>query len=88
MRPTLFLLRRFVRRWGLNESILRSTVKTISYRLGGSAITFLVAFVFTEEIAVSASISVAEFLLKPSLYWCHERIWNAINWGKQLNRNQ
>jgi uncharacterized membrane protein len=42
----------------------------------------MVAFVFTGEIAVSASISVVEFLLKPGMYWCHERVWNKIGWGK------
>jgi len=73
---------RYARRWALNESIARSTVKTVSYRFGGSAITFMVAFVFTGEIAVSASISVVEFLLKPGMYWCHERVWNKIGWGK------
>jgi uncharacterized membrane protein len=66
----------------LNESIARSTVKTVSYRFGGSAITFMVAFVFTGEVAISASISVVEFLLKPGMYWCHERVWNKIDWGK------
>ena len=66
----------------MNESIARSTVKTISYRFGGSAITFMVAFVFTGEVAISASISVVEFFLKPGMYWCHERVWNKIGWGK------
>jgi uncharacterized membrane protein len=78
----LYQQQKFARRWGLNESIARSTVKTISYRFGGSAITFMVAFVFTGEVAVSASISVVEFLLKPGMYWCHERVWNKIGWGK------
>jgi uncharacterized membrane protein len=66
----------------LNESLIRTTTKTISYRCVGSSITFIISFIFTGEIVVSAAISATEFLLKPSIYWIHERVWNSIKWGK------
>jgi len=66
----------------MNETILRTTIKTICYRLAGSGLTFVLAYIFTGELVISASISVAEFLLKPMFYWIHERIWNKIRWGK------
>jgi uncharacterized membrane protein len=81
-RFTQFQLQKSVRRWVLNEFLLRTTTKTISYRCVGSSITFIISFIFTGEIVVSAAISVTEFLLKPSLYWIHERVWNNIIWGK------
>jgi uncharacterized membrane protein len=74
---------RFARRWGLSDTLSRSTVKTLSYRCVGSSVTFMIAFVFTGEIVIAASVSVTEFLLKPSLYWLHERVWNKITWGKK-----
>jgi uncharacterized membrane protein len=74
---------RFARRWGLSDTLSRSTVKTLSYRCVGSSVTFMIAFVFTGEIVIAASVSVTEFLLKPSLYWLHERVWNKIMWGKK-----
>jgi uncharacterized membrane protein len=43
----------------------------------------MIAFIFTGEIVIAASVSVTEFLLKPSLYWLHERVWNKITWGKK-----
>jgi uncharacterized membrane protein len=66
----------------MNESILRTTIKTITYRLAGSGLTFVLAYIFTGEVVISASISIAEFLLKPMFYWFHERVWNKILWGK------
>jgi uncharacterized membrane protein len=66
----------------LSDSILRTTTKTITYRLAGSGLTFILAYIFTGEIIISASISIAEFLLKPMFYWIHERVWNTIKWGK------
>lgn len=50
------------------ESALRSTVKTVSYRVLGSSITFLLAYIYTGHVAISASISITEFLLKPMMY--------------------
>ena len=64
------------------ESALRSTVKTVSYRVLGSSVTFLLAYIYTGHVAISASISATEFLLKPMMYWLHERGWNRIRWGR------
>jgi uncharacterized membrane protein len=64
------------------ESLLRTTTKTISYRFLGSSITFIISFMFTGEVIISAGISATEFLLKPTMYWLHERVWNRISWGK------
>jgi uncharacterized membrane protein len=66
----------------MSETILRSAVKTISYRVLGSSVTFVISYIFTGEIIVSAGISATEFLLKPTMYWLHERGWNRIRWGR------
>ena len=67
----------------MSESVLRSTAKTLSYRLLGSGVTFVISYVFTGEIIVSASISATEFVLKPIMYWVHERGWNRVRWGRE-----
>jgi uncharacterized membrane protein len=66
----------------MNETASRSLVKTVSYRILGSSITFIISFMFTGEVIISAGISATEFLLKPTMYWLHERVWNRISWGK------
>jgi uncharacterized membrane protein len=67
----------------MSETLTRTTVKTIAYRLLGSGLTFIIAFIFTGELVVSATISITEFILKPAMYWLHERVWNRISWGRQ-----
>lgn len=65
------------------ETVARSTVKTITYRILGSMVTFVLSYIFTGHVIISASISATEFLVKPLMYWIHERVWNKIKWGKQ-----
>lgn len=67
----------------MTETVVRSAAKTLSYRLMGSGVTFVISYVFTGEIIVSASISATEFLLKPMMYWIHERGWNRVRWGRE-----
>ena len=67
----------------MSETLLRTTAKTLSYRLLGSGVTFVIAYLFTGEMLISASISVTEFVLKPLMYWIHERGWNRVKWGRE-----
>jgi uncharacterized membrane protein len=71
----------------MSESILRSTVKTFSYRLLGSGVTFIISYLFTGEVIISAGISATEFVLKPMMYWFHERFWNRIQWGRSQDKS-
>lgn len=66
----------------MHEHVLRSTAKTITYRLLGSSVTFIISYMYTGHVVISASISATEFLLKPMLYWLHERVWNRVRWGR------
>ena len=66
----------------MSDTIARTTIKTILYRVLGSLVTFIVAFLFTGEFVVSASISITEFVIKPAFYWIYERFWNRVPWGK------
>jgi len=61
----------------------RSLVKAISWRITGSIDTFLISWVLTGEPKLAASITVVELVTKISLYFCHERIWLKIKWGRE-----
>jgi uncharacterized membrane protein len=53
----------------------RHIAKTITYRLLSSGIGFVILWVATGNIAVGASFSVAELVIKPFIYYVHERFW-------------
>ena len=78
------LLQRFVKSWALNnsETALRSFAKAYSYRVCGTITTMIISFLFTGEWIISLGIGATEMMVKPFIYWCHERIWSRINWGR------
>ena len=78
-------LQRFVNKWALNnsETALRSFVKAYSYRCCGTLTTIAISFVITGSVVVSLGIGATEMIVKPFIYWCHERVWSRINWGRQ-----
>ena len=65
------------------ESHLRSILKGITWRLGGTTVTVIVAWLFTGNINIAAKIGIIETVLKISIFYIHERLWNYINIGKE-----
>jgi uncharacterized membrane protein len=84
MKHTQSPLQRFVKSWDLNngESPLRSLVKAYSYRCCGTLTTIVISYIITDEIIISLGIGATEMVIKPFIYWCHERLWNKIRWNK------
>jgi uncharacterized membrane protein len=82
---TQSLLQKFVNKWALNnsETALRSFVKAYSYRCCGTLTTIAISFVITGSVVVSLGIGATEMIVKPFIYWCHERVWSRVNWGRQ-----
>ncbi len=64
------------------EKPIRSVAKALSWRVVGTLDTLVVSYILTGKITVAASIASVDFLTKLVLYFFHERIWNAIKWGK------
>ena len=84
MKHTQSPLQKFVKSWDLNngESTLRSLVKAYSYRCCGTLTTIIISYIITGEMVVSLGIGATEMVIKPFIYWCHERLWNKVKWGK------
>ncbi len=60
----------------------RSAVKAITWRIIGTADTFVIALLVTKKPVVAASIAGVEVITKTILYYLHERGWNRIRWGR------
>ena len=65
------------------ESHLRSILKGVSWRVGGTTVTILVAWILTKNINLSAKIGLIETVLKIGVFYIHERIWIRLNIGKK-----
>jgi uncharacterized membrane protein len=58
------------------ESVMaRHILKTLSYRILGTSITVLTAYSLGISIEVSSLLGVGELILKPMIYFFHERVW-------------
>jgi uncharacterized membrane protein len=60
------------------NGVLRDTLKTLSYRILGSATSFILAFLATNDYKVGLGVGFSDFLIKPMIYFVHERIWRKI----------
>jgi uncharacterized membrane protein len=79
------VLQRFVKSWALNntETAVRSLVKAYSYRCCGTVTTIIISYVITGQFILSLGIGATEMVVKPFIYWLHERVWSRVKWGRK-----
>ena len=59
----------------IKVSAKRHLAKTISYRIISTLVGFLLMWWATGNVAFGAAFGVAELIIKPALYYGHERLW-------------
>jgi uncharacterized membrane protein len=59
----------------MTSDIKRHILKTITYRILGTLTTVITAYLLGASIQVSSLLGLGELLLKPIIYFIHERIW-------------
>lgn len=58
------------------ESVLtRHVLKTLTYRIVATVTTVITAYSLHVPLTISALLGVGELLIKPVIYFLHERIW-------------
>ncbi len=68
------------------ETRKRSFVKSISYRLLGTAATILITFALTQKLELSVAAGVLDLAIKILLYFFHERLWQHIPFGLRSSK--
>ena len=66
----------------MNESRIRSLVKSITWRIICIAVSVVTAFLITSRLDVAAAIGTIYNAVTMVLYYFHERAWNKIQWAK------
>ena len=61
----------------------RSLAKTITWRVIATTDTFILAWLFTSDEVIAASIAGLEVVTKLILYYVHERGWSSLQWGQE-----
>lgn len=65
------------------ETRLRGITKALTYRFWQSLNMLIISWIITGKLAVAAAIVSVEIVVKLIVYFWHERIWNAIKWGRK-----
>jgi uncharacterized membrane protein len=65
------------------ETLQRSLVKTIVWRIVATIITFMTVFAFTGAFNKSTTITLVAAALLAVGYYFNERIWDKIEWGRR-----
>lgn len=71
----------------MKESKRRSLIKALTYRVMATVATFSVALIFTGNVSVSIQIGMVDFIIKMSLFFVNDRVWNTIHWGYITTKN-
>lgn len=69
----------------MSDGSSRSLAKAITWRITGTADTFIISWIITGEPLLASGIALTEVLTKVFLYWAHERVWNRVKWGRENN---
>jgi len=64
------------------ESHVRSIAKAVTWRTGGTLVTFVVAWVMTRKLDLAAQIGLLDTAVKVAAFYVHERLWNRVGFGK------
>lgn len=68
----------------------RSLIKGVSWRVTGSIDTLIISFFITGKLKLALGIMSVEFFTKVALYYCHERVWEKLSFGrvKEASKNK
>ena len=64
------------------ETLRRSIIKTISYRVVILILDFVSIYLFTGQVKVALGFMIVSNIYTTLGYFVHERIWDKIKWGK------
>jgi uncharacterized membrane protein len=64
------------------ETLRRSIVKTVSYRILILILDFTSIYLFTGQVKVAVGFMVVSNVYTTLSYFFHERIWDRVRWGK------
>jgi adenylylsulfate kinase len=64
------------------DTLKRTIVKTVSYRVIILILDFTSIYVFTGQVKVAIGFMIVSNIYTTVGYFLHERIWERIKWGK------
>jgi uncharacterized membrane protein len=64
------------------DSRCRSIVKAVTWRIGGTFVTILTAWLLTGRPTLSVGIGLLDSAVKIGAFYIHERVWDRLSFGR------
>jgi uncharacterized membrane protein len=62
----------------------RTIIKTISYRVINTLVTFLMTFLlFGVSAALAGSVALAQIVLGSTIFYLYDRVWLRVSWARE-----
>ena len=68
----------------LKDTLKRSIVKSVSYRILIIVMDFVTVYLFTGKVNVAVGFMLVSNTYTTITYFFHERLWEKIKWGKEV----
>ena len=69
----------------MREARWRSIVKALTWRFIATSTTMVLAYAVTGDLKIAGAIGAADVVIKLFFYYCHERAWGRIPWGRNVH---
>ena len=69
----------------MKDQKFRSWTKSFTWRFIGIVILLPLTYIFTGKWESAAAVTLSFHLIRMILYYFHERLWEGVSWGRQLN---
>ncbi len=63
-------------------------MKAISWRMTGTVDTVVISYLITGHAKSAFAIGFVELFTKIFLYYCHERVWNKLSFGRMKDKGE
>ncbi len=70
------------------ENRKRSIIKTATWRIIGIITTMIIVYFATNSTTTAVSIGLVDLFVKTYVYYLHERVWNSIDWGREIEEEE
>ena len=67
------------------EKAMRSLGKVVTWRILVTITNFVGGYLASGSWMVGLGVVSFALVVNSCLYYLHERVWNKINWGKEVN---
>ena len=69
----------------MREARFRSIIKALTWRVIATCTTMALVYIATRDLEIMGVVGAADVAIKLFFYYCHERAWGHVPWGRNVH---